>query len=163
MAALRLPFIGQVSDPRLLGLVQSALILVLAYLLARTVSAVGGRLLMAWARRSGTAEDNDLVRSLKRPLTLTLCLLGGAVAIAPLPLPEDVQGWMARALFVLSVAAATLTLVRAWRLVLFWWSRDPNDGQEKEWARDFSPLLTKVGAVLIGLLGLITIPENVRT
>jgi small-conductance mechanosensitive channel len=68
---------------------------------------------------------------------------------------------MARALFVLSVAAATLTLVRAWRLVLFWWSRDPKDGQEKEWARDFSPLLTKVGAVLIGLLGLITILENV--
>jgi small-conductance mechanosensitive channel len=161
MAAFELPFLGEISDPRVLGLLQSALILLLAYLLARIVAEGAGRLLMARARRTATEEDNELVRSLKRPLTLAVCLLGGSVAIAPLPLPDKVQGWMARALFALAVAAATVALVRAWRLLLFWWSRDPTDGREKEWARDFSPLLTKVGAVLIALFGLITILENV--
>jgi small-conductance mechanosensitive channel len=78
-----------------------------------------------------------------------------------LPLPPKVDVWLSRLLFAVSVTAATVTFVRAWRLVLFWWSRDPKDGHEREWARDFGPLLTKVGAVLIGLLGLITVLENV--
>ena len=52
LPALTLPFLGQISDPRLLGLLQSALILVLAYLLARIVASGAGRLLMARARRT---------------------------------------------------------------------------------------------------------------
>ncbi len=161
LPAFDLPLIGQIADPRVLGLLQSALVLLLAYAFARMVVAVAGRLLMARARRSGSDEDNQLVRSLKGSLTLALFLMGAAVATSPLPLPERGQLWLARVLFALGVTAATVTLVRAWRLVLFWWSRDPVDGQEKEWARDFGPLLTKVGAVLIGLFGLITVLENV--
>jgi small-conductance mechanosensitive channel len=137
------------------------LIFLLAYVLARIVATIAVGLLMARARRTGSDEDNELVRSLERPLTLTLLLLGAAVAVVPLPLAERFQSWLVRALFAASVTAATVTLVRGWRLFLFWWSRDPKDGQEKEWARDFGPLLTKVGAVLIGLFGLITVLENV--
>jgi small-conductance mechanosensitive channel len=87
--------------------------------------------------------------------------MGAAVAMAPLPLPRKLDVWLARGLFAASVTAATVTFVRAWRLAVFWWSRDPKDGQETEWAREFGPLLVKLGGVLITLVGLITILENV--
>ena len=100
------------------------------------------------------------MRSLRRPLALALFLLGAAVAVWPLPLPE--RGWSGSPACSSRerVIAATVTLVRAWRLVLFWWATDPTSGEEKPWARDFSPLLTKVGGVLIALVGLITILQN---
>ena len=158
--ALDLPVLGQIADERLAGLVLSVLILAAAYLIAHLVTLIVGRLLMARARRTATDRDVELVRSLKRPLVTALFLLGAAVAVVPLPLPESWLVRLARLLFAGAVVAATVTLVRTWRLLLFWWATDPKNGEEKPWARDFSPLLTKVGGVLIALVGLITVLQN---
>ena len=158
--ALELPFLGKIADERLAGLVLSALILGASYLIAHLVSLIVGRLLMARARRTATDRDVELVRSLRRPLTAALFLLGAAAAMGPLPLPEPWLLRLARLLFAGAVAAATVTFVRAWRLLLFWWATDPRSGEEKPWARDFSPLLTKIGGVLIALVGLITVLQN---
>jgi len=156
-----LPLIGRIDDPRVAGLVLAGLIVGASYVFAHLVAYILGRLLMARARRTGTDEDNDLVRSLKRPVIAAIVLLGAAVAAAALPLAETWEVRLIRTLFALFVAATTVALVRAWKLTLFWWSRDPKSNEEKDWARDFSPLLTKVGALLIALFGLITILENV--
>ena len=158
--ALELPFVGKIADERLAGLVLSALVLGASYLIARLVSLIVGRLLMAHARRTATDRDVELVRSLKRPLTAALFLLGAAAAMAPLPLPESWILRLSRLLFAGAVVAGTVALVRAWRLLLFWWATDARSGEEKPWARDFTPLLTKVGGVLIALVGLITVLQN---
>jgi MscS family membrane protein len=157
--AVDLPFLEPIADERLAGLVVSALVLGAAYLVAHLVTLIVGRLLMARARRTSTGRDEVLVRSLRRPLTAAIFLLGATAAVGPLPLPE---GWLlriTRVLFAGAVVAATVALVRTWRLVLFWWATDPS-GEEKPWARDFTPLLTKVGGVLIALVGLITVLQN---
>ena len=159
-SALDLPFLASMSDQRLAGLVLSALVLGAAYLIAHLITLVVGRLLMARARRTSTSRDEAFVRSLRRPLAAAIFLLGASVAVASLPLPEWWLLRIARVLFAGAVVAATVAFVRTWRLVLFWWATDPKSGEEKPWARDFTPLLTKVGGVLIALVGLITVLQN---
>jgi MscS family membrane protein len=158
---LELPLVGRIQDPWLAGLVLSLLILALAYLIARVLSSVLGRILMLRARRTATEQDEGLVRSLRRPLTTALFFFGAAASVAPLPLPEGWRLSLVRLIFAGGVTAATIALVRGWRLLLFWWAYDPRDGQEKEAARDLLPLFHKVGGVLIGVFGLATVLENV--
>jgi small-conductance mechanosensitive channel len=159
--ALTLPFLGRIADERLAGIVLSAIVLGAAYLVAALVTLVVGRVLMARARRTPKGSYEHLVRSLRRPLGTALFLLGAVMAVGPLPLPESWLVRIARLLFSGAVVAATVALVRAWRLILHWWATDPTSGEEKPWARDFSPLLTKVGGILIALFGLITLLKGV--
>jgi small-conductance mechanosensitive channel len=50
----------------------------------------------------------------------------------------------------------TLALIRAWKLGLAWTGYQ-KDGTAKPWAKDFEPLLTKVGAVVLAMFGLIAL------
>ena len=159
-SALDLPFLASMSDQRLAGLVLSALVLGATYLIAHLISLVVGRVLLARARRTSANRDEAFVRSLRRPLAAAIFLLGASVAVASLPLPEWWLLRIARVLFAGAVVVGTVAFVRTWRLVLFWWATDPKSGEEKPWARDFTPLLTKVGGVLIALVGLITVLQN---
>ena len=159
--ALALPFLARSPTSAWPDSCSRPLVLGASYLVAYLVTLIVGRLLMARARRTSTDRD-----AVSRPLAapapgrrpLPARRGGGGRALAP----ARVRGCCGSpaCVFAGAVVAATVALVRSWRLVLYWWATDATSGEEKPWARDFSPLLTKVGGVLIGLVGLITVLQG---
>jgi small-conductance mechanosensitive channel len=160
-APLDLPFLEPIHDPLLAALVRALLILAASYGAAFVLSGTVVRLLMARARRTAADGDDALVRSIGRPLALALFMVGARFVLAVVPIPEAFELRLAQLVFAVCVGAACLALVRAWRLLLFWWAREPGDGAPKPWSADFGPLLGKLGALLIGLIGFTTVLENV--
>ena len=136
-------------------LLQSSLFLVLAYLLARVASFMLCRLLLRRSRRSAEAKGKALVQSLAQPVTWALFLLGTSLAVLELPGPEAWRERLLRVALAGCLAATTVAGMRGLRLLLVFWARDVESGEEKPWARDFAPLLSKVGRVLIAALGLL--------
>jgi MscS family membrane protein len=76
-----------------------------------------------------------------------------------LPVPETVQVRLLQAVIALWIVATTLTLIRGWKLGLTWTGHE-RDGTPKAWATDFGPLLSKVGAVVLAIFGLIGLLES---
>ncbi|HEY7512976.1 MAG TPA: mechanosensitive ion channel family protein [Vicinamibacteria bacterium] len=148
-----------VEDPRLQALIAAAFLLAAAYVVARLVSWLVGRVLVRAARRTVTARDDRLVDSLKRSLTRSIFLFGAMAAAVTLPVSEGAQARILQAVVALWIVVTTLTLIRAWKLGLAWTGHE-RDGTAKAWAKDFGPLLTKVGAVVLGIFGLIGLLES---
>ncbi len=145
-----------VDDPRLQALVAAAILLAVSWLVALLLSWVLGRVLLRAARRTVTARDDHLVDALKRSLTWSVFLFGAMAAATVLPVPEVWPGRILQALVALWILVTTLTLIRAWKLGLAWTGYE-RDGKAKAWAKDFEPLLSKVGAVALGMFGLIAL------
>jgi MscS family membrane protein len=157
-SALDFPLISQVRDPLLAGLAISLLLLALSYALARVISFVVGRLLLRAARPPADYADKALVRSVKRPLTWAVFLLGATIAVDLFPLPDAVSGWLVRLAFASCLVMAAVASIRILRLLLLWWARPGSaGGGEKPWAQDLSPLFSKLGSVVVGLLALISV------
>jgi small-conductance mechanosensitive channel len=145
-------------DPRLEALLFAAVLLAASYLGARLLSWVVARVLRR-AMRHATPEDEELVTAVRGPLTASLFLIGAMAAATVLPLGERLEIRLLQGLISVWILATTLCLVSVWKLVLAFVGREKT-GTPKPWAKDFGPLLHKVGAVVIGLLGLIAVLES---
>jgi MscS family membrane protein len=145
-----------VEDPRLQALIAAALLLAAAWVVALALSWLLGRILLRAARRTVTAHDDSLVRALKRSLTRVVFLFGAMAAATVLPVPEIWQSRTLHLVIALWIVSATVTFIRAWKLGLAWTGYE-RDGTAKAWARDFEPLLSKVGGVVFAMFGLIAL------
>jgi MscS family membrane protein len=148
-----------VENPRLDALIASGVLLAASYVVARLVSWLTGRILLRAARRTVTPRDDRLVAALKRSLTSSVFLFGAMAAAVALPVPETMQARLLQAMVALWIVVTTLTLIRAWKLGLAWTGHE-RDGTPKAWAKDFGPLLSKVGAVVLAIFGLIGLLES---
>jgi small-conductance mechanosensitive channel len=144
--------------------VQAALVslslVLLAYLAARLLSGLLGRLLLGAAARSSTTLDDQLVEALRVPLTRALFLCGVYAACHHLPLPAPWLGRADQVLFVLAVLLVSLALTRAYVILVGWYATESRLGSENALARAWSPLLSKLGKLLVGLLAGVTLLEH---
>ncbi len=144
-----------VDDPRLQALLTVAIILTASWLVAFVISWLMCRVLRR-VRRTASAEDDARIALLKRSLGRSIFFFGGTTVSAVLPVGESWRGRILQTLVALGIVFATMTFIRAWRLVLSRTGYD-RDGSAKPWAKDFEPLLSTVGSVALGMFGLIAL------
>jgi small-conductance mechanosensitive channel len=137
------------------GLLWSAGILLASYLGARFLSFLLGRTLARAARRTARPLDDRAITGLQRPLTYALFLLGAYVAVHRMPAPGAWTDRLDQALFALAVALVSLALIRAYGILLDWYSTESRRGEVL--ATEFGPLLSKLGRLIIVVLGLIAV------
>jgi len=138
----------------------SLAILLLSYLAARLVSFLMGRLLTRAATRTSTSLDDRLLQALQRPVTYVLFVAGARLAMEWLPLNERWAGRANRGLFILTVALLTLAAIRAYAILLHWYATESGRVAEDGPAREFRPLFSKLGNVVIVLMALVTVLQN---
>jgi small-conductance mechanosensitive channel len=134
----------------------SLAILALSYVGARLVSFVMEKLLVRAATRTATSIDDRLIVALKRPVTYVLFLSGARLAVEWLPLGPRWEPRVHQGLFVLTVALVALAAMRAYAILLHWYVSDSGRVGEDGPAREFRPLFSKLGKVLIVLMALVT-------
>jgi small-conductance mechanosensitive channel len=148
------------ADPVVRELAVSGAILAGSYLAARLLSALLGRVLGRAAARTRTTFDDRLVVALKRPVTYLIFLVGVSAAVARSPLPPAWEARLGQVLFALAVLLVSLTLLRAYEIFLDWYATESAAARESVLAREFSPLLGKVGRLAIVLVALITVLQR---
>ncbi|HEY3120844.1 MAG TPA: mechanosensitive ion channel domain-containing protein [Vicinamibacteria bacterium] len=140
-------------------LAASAWMLLAASLGAWLLSSLIGRILGRAASRTATDLDDRLVRALQRPFGQALFLVGVYVAFHRLRL---LPPWHARfdaALFVAFVLVLSVALVRAYVILIDWYSARSHLRDEGLTA-GFGPLLSRVGRAFIAVLAVITILQR---
>jgi small-conductance mechanosensitive channel len=137
------------------GLLWSAGILLASYLGARFLSFLLGRTLARAARRTARPLDDRAITGLQRPLTYALFLLGAYAAVHRMPAPGAWTDRLDQALYALAVVLVSLALIRAYGILLDWYSTESRRGEVL--ATEFGPLLSKLGRLLILVLGLIAV------
>ena len=148
------------ASPATVELLTSLAILVGSYLAARFVSYALGRSLARAAARSATTLDDGRVQALKRPVTYGLFLIGASVAVHRLPMPD---GWSRRLdglVFTVAVALACLAAIRAYGILLAWYAAESPLSAETGIAREFGPLLSKLGKVFIVTVAAIAVLQR---
>jgi MscS family membrane protein len=147
------------ADPRLRELLLSLAILLGSYLVARLAGFLFRKVLTRGARRTATTLDDRLVPALGPPLTYALFLVGAYAAVHRSPLPAAWSNRLDTALFVLSVLLLTLAFIRAYGILLTWYTTEARPGGDGL-ATEFGPLLSKLGKVLISVVATITILQR---
>jgi small-conductance mechanosensitive channel len=145
--------------PRLAELLTGLGLLAAAWVGARLLSWLFARLL-ARARGTPTAVDDRLVSALRRPVTWSLFLLGAWAAVHRSPLPERLQRGLDGALFLAAVALVALCLARAFGILLAWYTEESRHPSAEGLAREFGPLVTRVGEVFIVVVAAITVLQR---
>ncbi|MFI5183255.1 MAG: mechanosensitive ion channel family protein [Vicinamibacteria bacterium] len=148
------------QDPRARELVISLGILAASYVAARVLSFLFGKVLASAARRTATTLDDRLVVAVRRPVTYALFLIGGYVAVHRSPLPTEWKTRTDQALFILSVLLITLALIRAYAILLAWYTNESPRASSGALGAEFGPLLSRLGSVAIALIAGITILEQ---
>jgi small-conductance mechanosensitive channel len=148
------------SNPLLIDLLISAAILVAAWLGARVASFLVGRAVERVTRRTPTTLDDRLQPALRGPFQWALFLGGGYVAIHRLEIQDRWSERLDHLLFALAILVVTFAAVRAWSILIAWYASESTAGAESPLAREFSPLLSKLGKVVILLLAGITALEH---
>ncbi len=143
------------ADPRLRELLVSGGILLASYLAARVLSLLLGGMLSRAARRTDRHLDPGVVKALKRLLTYAFLLLGAYAALRRAPAQGGWADRLDETLYALAVALVSLALIRAYSLLLVWYSSGSRRGEVL--ATEFGPLLSKLGRILIAVVGLIVI------
>ncbi len=138
------------------GLVSLAL-LGASYLAARFLSYLLGRLLERTARRTASTLDDKLLSALKQPITYLLFLCGAWLAIHRLPGPAALLQRLDLMLFVLGVLLVTMALMRAYRIVLHWYTTQSQLAEPDGLAREFRPMLTRLGQAFLAGVAMIAI------
>lgn len=141
------------------GLISLAL-LAGSYLVARTISFALGRVLGAAAARTSTRLDDALLAGLKRPVTYILFLVGASFALERVPAPAS---WLLRAhevLVVLGILLVALALLRAWGVILDWYTTRPHFAESGGPIHEFGPLLSKLGSIFIALVAAIAMLQR---
>jgi MscS family membrane protein len=147
------------ADPYLRELLVSLAILLGSYVVARFVSFVFRKVLTRAARRTVTSLDDRLVPALGPPLTYALFLVGVYAAVHRSPLPELWSQRLDGLLFVLSVLLLTLAFMRAYGILLTWYTTEARVGGDAL-AAEFGPLLSKLGKLVIVVIAAITILQR---
>lgn len=145
------------ESPLLIDLLISAAILVSAWLAARVAAFLVGR---ALERATRNTLDDRLHAALRGPFQWSLFLGGAWVAIHRLEVQERWAERLDHLLFLLATLVVAFAAVRAWSILLAWYASDSAAGAESPLAREFSPLLTRLGKVVIVLLAGITLLEH---
>lgn len=148
------------DEPALRELLTSALILAGSYGAARFLSYVLGRSLARAAARSATTLDDRLIQALKRPVTYALFLIGAYVAIHRLPFPDRWTGRLDDVVFALAVTLVSLAAMRAYGILLAWYATESPLSAEIGGAREFGPLLGKLGKIFIILVAMIAVLQH---
>jgi small-conductance mechanosensitive channel len=138
----------------------TAAILLAAWLSARVLVFVLGRVVERAARHTETTLDDRLIGALRVPLQFAVFLGGAYVAIHRFELQASWSQRLDHTLFALGVAVVSLAALRAWTILLAWYASDSAAGVESPLAREFSPLLSKLGKVVIVTLAAITLLEH---
>jgi len=147
------------DDPRLDAVIASGVLLAASYIVARLVSWLTGRILWRAVRRAVTPSEDRLVTAFKRSLTRSVFLFGAMAAAVALPVSELALARIVRTIVALWIVVTTLALIRGWKLALAWTGHERN-GTPKPWSNNFGPLLSKVGAVVLAIFGLIALLES---
>jgi MscS family membrane protein len=151
--------VSALRDPSVREWLVSAAILLASYLAARALSFLFGKVLGAAARRTATGLDDRLVTAVRRPVTYALFLIGAYVAVHRSPLPDHWKALIDQGLFVLSVLLITLALIRAYVILMTWYTNESPRAAAGGLGVEFGPLLSKLGSVIIALIAGITILE----
>jgi small-conductance mechanosensitive channel len=146
------------EDARLRDVLVSLLLLASSYLVARIVSYLFGRAIKGAVRRTSSALDEGLLQAVQRPITYAVFVVGAYAAAQRLPLKERVANAVDDALFVFGVLFVTVALVRTFAVLLDWYTADTAGAPEA--AREFGPLVSKIGTVFITLVALTTVLER---
>lgn len=145
------------ADPLWREVTLSLTLLVGSYVGAQASSWLFGRLVLRAALRSATTLDDRLLVAVKRPITYALFLLGAYGSIQGLPLPGSWSSRLDGAFFVFGAALLTLGLVRAWGILLTWYSTESAAARDGGAAREFGPLFSKLGKVFLVLVAAIAV------
>ena len=148
------------QDPNLRELGISVAILAASYVAARVLSFLFGQVLASAARRTSTTLDDRLVTAVKRPVTYALFLIGAYVAVHRSPLPVEWKARTDEGLFVLGVLLVAVALIRAYAILLAWYTTESPRAAAGGLGVEFGPLLSKLGSVAIALVAGITILEH---
>ncbi len=138
----------------------SLAILAGSYVAARLLSFLFGKLLTRHAAGTASSLDDRLVAAIERPLTYALFLSGAYVAVRRLSFQ---QGWADRvddALFVFGALLMTLALLRAYGILVGWYTAQAKEGGGDRLAAEFGPLASKLGKTLIGVLSLMVVLQH---
>lgn len=131
-----------------------------AYVAARVIAYVTGRLLTRAVQRAGGAFDLRLVKALVGPLTYALFLVGAYAALHQLPAPD---AWLRRfddALFVAGVALFTAAAQRGYALLMAWYTDPQRPGVTEGPAHEFGPLFSKTGKIVIALAAAVAVFQH---
>lgn len=132
----------------------SVAILLLSLLAARLVAWLFARVLHMATKRTTSWLDDRLVRALARPLTYAVVLLGAYIAVHRLPIQDR---WIVRldgVLFVLGVLVLALGITRAYGILVDWYTRESRIAAHEGLAREFGPLLSKLGKIFIVIVAI---------
>jgi MscS family membrane protein len=146
------------EQARLSPLLASVAIVALSYLGARLVSFLAQRFL--GQAQGTTGLQQRLVLALRRPLTYALFLCGARLAVEWLPVGERWAARLHQGLFVLDVGCLTLVAIRAYVILLQWYVTDSGRVAQDGPARDFRPLFSKLGKLLIASVAAVTVLEG---
>lgn len=145
------------ADPFWRALLVSLALLLASYLGALAISWLFGRLVLRAALRTETTLDDRLLEAVKRPITYALFLLGAYGALLGLPIPERWSQRLDALLFVFGAGLLTLGLLRAWGILLQWYSTESAAARDGGAAREFGPLFSKLGKVFLVLVASIAV------
>jgi small-conductance mechanosensitive channel len=151
--------VALLQDPRLGDVLVSLLLLAASYLVARIVSYLFGRAIRGAVRHTSNRLDEGLLSAVQRPVTYAIFVVGAYAAAQRLPLHDRAADAMDNALFVFGVLFVTIALVRSFAVLLDWYTADAATGAP-EAAREFGPLVSKIGTVFITLVALTTVLER---
>lgn len=144
--------------PRLADTLVALLVVLLSYLGARLLSYLFGRALQRSAHSPGV--DDRLLGAVKRPVTYLFFLLGVYAGVHRLPLAPRWIALLDALVVGTGVLAVTLASMRAYGILLGWYSTEPRLARGDALAGEFGPLLEKVGKVVIVLLALISLLQH---
>lgn len=148
------------ADPRLVQVLESALILVGSYLAARLVSFLVARVLLRVRARTRRTVDDRMVAALQRPITHALFLAGAWTAVHHLPVHPRWVDRLDDVLFALAVLLASLALTRAWGIFMGWYATESPHAAPDGLAREFGPLFSKLGVIFIVILSVIALLQH---
>lgn len=149
------------ADPDVHEALISLALLLGSYFAARFVSFLLGLLLARATRRTATTLDDQLLSALKRPITYLLFLAGAWGAIHRLPAPAGFIHRLDVALFVGGVSLVTLALMRAYAILLAWYTSAARLADGDGLASEFGPLLKRLGQVFLAVVAAIAILQQI--
>lgn len=148
------------ADPALRDWLTSVAALGAAYLAARLLAALAGRLLARVVRRASGHFDLRLVGALVGPLTYALFLAIATAALRRLPARD---AWLAQlddALFVAGVVLFGAVALRGFTLLMAWYTDPQRPGVLEGPAHEFGPLFSKAGKIMIMLAAALTVFQH---
>jgi MscS family membrane protein len=101
-----------------------------------------------------------LIQALKRPVTYALILIAAYAAVHRLPVQDGWTAGLDDAIFTIAVALLGLAAIRAYGVLLAWYSTESPVPAETGVAREFGPLLNKLGTIFVVVAATIAVLQH---